>query len=41
MYGEDVSIFNDVNELERLVHQQKDALDKEEKEKDLFRRFGL
>jgi hypothetical protein len=41
MYGEDVSIFNDVNELERLVHQQKDALDKEEKEKELYKRFGL
>ena len=41
MYGEDVSIFNDVNELERLVQQQKEALDKEEKEKELFRKFGL
>ena len=41
MYGEDVSIFNDVDELERLVHQQKDALDQEEKEKELYKRFGL
>ena len=41
MYGEDVSIFNDVDELERLVHQQKEALDQEEKEKELFRKFGL
>ena len=41
MYGEDVSIFNDVNELERLVQQQKAALDQEEKEKELFRKFGI
>ena len=41
MYGEDVSIFNNVDELEKLVHQQKDALDQEEKEKDLYRKFGL
>jgi predicted ATPase len=41
MYGEDVSIFNDVNELERLVQQQKAALDDEEKEKELYKRFGL
>tara|TARA_R100000315_G_scaffold58077_1_gene33042 strand:- start:678 stop:1406 length:729 start_codon:yes stop_codon:yes gene_type:complete len=41
MYGEDVSIFNNINELERLVQQQKEALDKEEKEKELFRKFGL
>ena len=41
MYGEDVSIFNDVNELERLVQQQKSALDQEEKEKELFRKFGI
>lgn len=41
MYGEDVSIFNDVNELERLVQQQKAALDEEEKEKELFRKFGI
>jgi|TARA_R100000808_G_scaffold19248_1_gene41857 predicted ATPase len=41
MYGEDVSIFNDVDELERLVRQQKEALDQEEKEKELFRKFGL
>jgi predicted ATPase len=41
MYGEDVSIFNDINELERLVQQQKAALDDEEKEKELFRKFGL
>jgi predicted ATPase len=41
MYGEDVSIFNDVNELERLVQQQKAALDDEEKEKELYKRFGI
>ena len=41
MYGEDVSIFNDVDELERLVHQQKQALDQEEKEKELFKKFGI
>ena len=36
-----VSIFNNVDELEKLVHQQKDALDQEEKERDLYRKFGL
>ena len=41
MYGDESSIFNDVNELERLVHQQKDALNEEEKEKELYRKFGL
>ena len=41
MYGDESSIFNDINELERLVTQQKAALDQEEKEKELFRKFGL
>ena len=41
MYGEEVSIFNDVDELERLVHQQKEALDLEDKEKELFKKFGI
>ena len=41
MYGDESSIFNNVNELEKLVHQQKDAFDKEEKEKELYRKFGL
>ena len=41
MYGDESSIFNDVDELERLVTQQKAALDQEEKEKELFRKFGL
>ena len=41
MYGDESSIFSDINELERLVTQQKSALDQEEKEKELFRKFGL
>jgi predicted ATPase len=41
MYGDETSIFNDIDELERLVTQQKTALDQEEKEKELFRKFGL
>ena len=41
MYGDETSIFNDIDELERLVTPQKTALDQEEKEKELFRKFGL
>jgi predicted ATPase len=41
MYGEDTSIFNDIDELERLVTQQKTAFDQEEKEKELYKRFGI
>ena len=41
MYGEDESIFNNINELEQLVTQQKAALDQEEKDKELYRKFGL
>ena len=41
MFGDETSIFNDIDELERLVTQQKAALDQEEKEKELFRKFGL
>ena len=41
MYGEDESIFNNIDELEQLVTQQKAALDQEEKDKELYRKFGL
>tara|TARA_R100001594_G_scaffold84189_1_gene118701 strand:+ start:1667 stop:2389 length:723 start_codon:yes stop_codon:yes gene_type:complete len=41
MYGDDESIFKDIDKLEQLVTQQKTALDQEEKEKDLYRKFGL
>lgn len=43
MYGDEDSILNPNNleELERLVQQQKNALDAEEAEKELFRKFGL
>jgi predicted ATPase len=41
MYGDDASIFSDIDKLEDLVIQQKAALDQEEKEKELFKRFGI
>ena len=43
MYGDEHSIFNtnNVDQLEDLVIQQKAALDQEEKEKELFKRFGI
>lgn len=43
LYGEEHSILNPNNllELEALVKQQKAALDQEEKEKELFKKFGL
>lgn len=43
MYGEEESILNPDNlgDLERLVGLQKDQLDQEEKEKELFEKFGV
>jgi len=43
MYGDEHSIFNtnNVDQLEDLVIQQKAALDQEEKEKELLKRFGI
>tara|TARA_R100001129_G_scaffold176258_1_gene149995 strand:- start:820 stop:1542 length:723 start_codon:yes stop_codon:yes gene_type:complete len=41
MYGDDESIFNNIDELEQLVTQQKMALDQEEKERELYKKFGL
>ena len=43
IYGDEHSIFNPekLDELETLVKQQKAALDEEEKEKELFKKFGL
>ena len=41
MYGDEESLFSDVDKLEQLVTQQKSALDQEEKEKELYKRFGL
>jgi hypothetical protein len=41
MYGDDSSIFSDIDELEKLVIQQKAAHDQEEKEKELYKRFGI
>lgn len=41
MYDDSESILSDVNELEKLVTQQKSALDQEEKEKELYKKFGL
>lgn len=43
MYGEEQSILNpdNLNELESLVKQQAAALDAEEKERELFKKFGL
>ena len=42
-YSEEESILNpqNLNELENLVKQQQGALDQEEKEKELYKRFGL
>ena len=37
----DVIIFNNIDELEQLVTQQKMALDQEEKERELYKKFGL
>ena len=41
MYGDEESIFSDIDKLEQLVTQQKSALDQEEQEKELYKRFGL
>lgn len=43
IYGDEHSIFNPskIDELEALVKQQKAALEQEEKEKELFKKFGL
>lgn len=43
LYGDEHSLFNPekLDELESLVKQQKAALDKEEQEKELFKKFGL
>jgi nicotinamide riboside kinase len=41
LYGEETSIFQNVDELEALVRQQQSALDEETREKELFRKFGL
>jgi len=43
MYGEEESILNPENlgDLERLVEAQKSQLDREEQEKELFKKFGL
>lgn len=41
LYGEETSIFQNVDELEALVKQQQLALDIETREKELFRKFGL
>jgi|TARA_R110002012_G_scaffold164960_1_gene327296 predicted ATPase len=41
MYGDEESIFSDIDELEKLVIQQKAAHDQEEKEKELYKRFGI
>lgn len=43
MYGDEHSLFNPehLDELEALVKQQKAALDQENREKELFKRFGL
>ena len=43
LYGEEHSLFNPekLDELEALVRQQKAALEAENKEKELFKKFGL
>ena len=43
IYGDEHSLFNPdkLNELETLVRQQKAALDQENREKDLYKKFGL
>jgi len=43
LYGEEHSLFNPekLDELEALVKQQKAALEAENKEKELFKKFGL
>ncbi len=41
MYGEETSMFSDIARLEQLVNEQKHAHEAEEKEKELYKRFGL
>jgi predicted ATPase len=43
MYGDESSIFNpnNISELEALVQQQKAALEAEQAEKDLYKKFGV
>ena len=43
IYGDEHSLFNPekLNEIEALVRQQKAALDQEQKEKELYKKFGL
>lgn len=43
IYGDEHSLFNPekIDELEALVRQQKAALDQEQKEKELMKKFGL
>jgi len=43
MYGDEESILNpnNIDDLESLVRMQKAELDGEEKEKELFKQFGL
>ena len=43
MYGDENSLFSpeNINQLEDLVKQQKNAYDDEEKEKELKKKFGL
>ena len=42
-YGEEASIFNPnhLDQLEALVKQQRDALEQEQKERELYKKFGL
>lgn len=43
LFGDEHSIFNteNMNEMEALLRQQKAALDQENKEKELYKKFGL
>ena len=43
MYGDEESILNpkNIDDLESLVRMQKAELDRAEKEKELFKQFGL
>lgn len=43
LYGDEHSIFNPekLDELEALVKQQKNALEQEQREKELYKKFGL
>ena len=43
MYGEEESILNpdNIEDLERLVAMQKDALDSEKKQEELMKQFGI